>query len=339
MTTQRINAIILSLILFALTACDSTQADSTADLFPTLPQALISPTDTLIPIPEMTETPVVTNTTGAPTEMMPSPTQTMRPCSETSGQVIEESLFSAEVGANVRYSVYLPPCYAQSQYRYPVLYMLHGYHPNPTVMDNTQWIRMGLADAADLGYISGALPPMIIVMPNGNDAKYDYDAGPFPEFVVNDLRPKIENDFCTWNEPAMRAIGGLSRGGFFAYWIAFRYPELFGRVGGHSPYFYDPFTPTDENPYNIMDTASIEGLAMYIDHGGFNRELNEVQPGVLKMLSHLKARGFEPQYVANPIGDHEESYWASHTADYLAFYADTWPLSLDQFPSCTEPSP
>lgn len=342
MGKQQISVIISGFFLLSLSACNGAQVNPTPDHFPTIPASVDEAgiTPTLIAIVESTATPAATSTTAAPTEIIPSPTQTLRPCDEDTGQVIDESMFSPEVGSDVRYSVYLPPCYAQSQQRYPVLYMLHGWHPNnPTVMDNNQWIRMGLTDAADLGFSSGALPRMIIVMPNGNDAGYDFDAGPFPEFLTNDLRTAIEADLCTWNEPAMRAIGGLSRGGFFAYWIAFRYPELFGRVGGHSPFFYDPRFPDEENPFNLVDTAAIEGLAMYMDHGGFNRELNEVQPGVLEMLSHLRARGIEPEYVANPIGDHEESYWSSHTADYLAFYAEAWPRDIQQFPSCTTPSP
>jgi len=274
---------------------------------------------------------------GATAAPMPSPTPsasaTLTPCYETEGQVIERSFSSRMAAHEVRYRVYLPPCYALTDRRYPYVIMLHGLGYG---MDDGQWVRLGLTEAADLGYTRGSLPPMIIVMPNGNDAFYADDAGPFPEMIVEELIPLVEASFCSWNDPSKRAIGGLSRGGFWAYWIAFRYPELFSRVGGHSGYFYDAYTPTDKNPNNLVDTAQgIEHLAMYLDHGAQDHDVDE---RVQDFAERLRRRGIEPDYVVNPVGQHVEDYWAAHTADYLAFYAADWPRDIATYPSCHDPS-
>lgn len=341
--------LILSLLFVSLSllavGCDRLQPGYylTPDHFPTqpVPQAgavtpSATPVSTVLAVATLTLTPE--GATAAPTPTFtPSPTETMQPCTETEGLIVQAALFSAAANHDVRYHVYLPPCYSITDRRYPVIYMLHGLGEG---MDDGQWFRMGLNTAADLGFTSGSLPPMIIVTPNGNDANYIWDEGPFPETMVNELMPEVERAFCTWNEPAMRAIGGLSRGGYWAYWIAFSHPELFGKVGGHSPYFYTPGYASDKNPFNLVDSApGIEAMSMYLDHGGENREILEVRPGVTEFVARLQARSIHPEYVANPVGNHDETYWSAHTADYLEFYAAGWPHDVLEYPSCHQPSP
>jgi enterochelin esterase-like enzyme len=342
---------VLAQIFLALFAagCDKLQAGYylTPANYPTLPPTL---TSTVPPVsPTNTPLSTVQETTGslaapaasqdgdeaAPTLTVEPPTltpsATIPPCDETEGQIVEESFVSQFTGGVFRYRVYLPPCYASSGLRYPYLIMLHGWGAG---MDDAQWDRMGLDEAADLGYARGALPPMIIVMPNGNDAQYDWDPGPLPDVILEELMPTLEAGFCTWNDSSRRAIGGLSRGGFWAYGIAYTHPEVFDRVGGHSPFFYDGDYPAI-NPYNLIETAEgIERLAMYLDLG-----VNDtvVDVNLHDFVRRLRQRGIEPEYVINPVGAHTEEYWAAHTADYLAFYAAEWPRSLAEYPSCHDP--
>ena len=280
-------------------------------------------TPTLTPLPPPTLTP-----TPSPT-LAPSPTNTIPPCEETEGQIVYHSFISQLTGREFHYRVYLPPCYSVAGRRYPYLIMLHGLGQG---MDDSQWDRMGLDEAADLGYARGALPPMIIVMPNGNDAEHYMDNGPYPELIVRELMPAVEAGFCVWADSSHRAIGGLSRGGYWAFWIAFSHPDLFDRLGGHSPYFYDADYPSDFNPNNLVDTApGIERLSIYLDMGAQD---TIVDVGVHDFVRRLRRRGIEPEYVINPVGDHTEVYWSAHTADYLAFYAADWPRDVSQFPAC-----
>lgn len=267
----------------------------------------------------------------------PSPTRTPIPCDETRGSILQESFSSRLTGKAFRYRIYLPPCYAATARRYPVLIMLHGLGEG---MDDSQWDQLGLDEAADEGFAQGVLAPLIIVMPNGNDADHAGFNGPspFPEVVVQELIPHVQARFCTWNDPDLWAIGGLSRGGFWAYWIAFQHPELFGRVGGHSPYFYKPDFPTDKNPANLVDTAEgLDRLSMYFDHGP--QDYDEVIAGVQDFVTRLERRGIHPEVVINLVGGHTEDYWARHVGDYLSFYAADWPREVEDFPSCHEPSP
>jgi enterochelin esterase-like enzyme len=334
---------VLILIGIACTGCEKLQPGYylTPENVPTLPSdgtpitqgEGLSPTppSTVRPLSTLTNTPFGATTAPSATSTL-TPTATQPPCTEAEGEIVEETFLSEAAAGEVRYRVYLPPCYSTTNKRYPVLYMFHGLGD---LMDDAQWIRIGLTAAADRGFADGSLPPMIIVMPNGNDALYGGDEGPFPEMVTNELVPLIDTRFCTWGEPAKRAIGGLSRGGYWAFWIAFKHPEMFARLGGHSPYLYQPTLATNKNAFNIVDTAvGIENLAIYMDHGGEGREINEVKPGVQEMIDSLGHRGITPTYVANTTGDHTEGYWAMHVAEYLTFYAELWPRDVTQYPAC-----
>ncbi len=276
--------------------------------------------------------------TASPTAF---PTPALFVCQEAGGRIVRESFPSAITGKDFNYRIYLPPCYGLSGKRYPVLILLHGYDPNSDRDNDDQWDRIGMDEAATAGYLAGNLPPMIIVMPNGNDASYGSDLGdgPFPRVVINELVPWIDVHYCTWPAAAERAIGGLSRGGYWAYYIAFSAPQLFSRVGGHSPYFYPPFSAANANPVNLVDEApGIENLAMYFDHG--TGDYGSVLLNVPEFVQRLEQRGITVTYVINDDDrGHSEPYWSAHLSDYLEFYSADWPRDISAYPDCSNATP
>jgi enterochelin esterase-like enzyme len=291
------------------------------------PQTVAAP-----PLPTATLTPTV-----APSvTLLPAPTSTAtsEPCSETQGRLVFEMFASQITGLDFHYRVHLPPCYDATQRRYPLLIMLHGYVADSEAMNDDQWQRLGLLDAADKGYAEGKLAPMVIVLPNGLDASYGQDDSPFGRVITGELLPDAGGKFCLWDDPSRRAIGGLSRGGFWALSIAFLNPGLFGKVGGHSPFVYDGDYP-DQNPTNLLETpVNLKGMDIYIDHGA----QDFVASGAHELVARLKAHGVQPQYVINPVGKHVEEYWAAHVGDYLAFYTADWPKDASQYPACSPAS-
>jgi enterochelin esterase-like enzyme len=334
-----VRILILAFSLIALSACSSLSLEQepppTLYEIPTLTP--LPPTDAPQPIGTPTSSVGVTNDVAN----TPAEIPTALPCDETEGQIIESSYPSAIAQQDVAYRIYLPPCYATSGKRYPILYIMHGLGEG---MDYKQWDEMGLDEAADQGYQSGTLSPFIIVMPNGavflpngtvvHGMNYFLPSNSYEFMILTELMPGIEAEYCTWNEAPGRAIGGLSRGGFWAYEITFQHPELFGAVGGHSAYFYEsPEIPPTSNPLDLArDAQGIEGLRMYLDHGA--NDYPEVREAMEVFSARLNARGIEHTYIVNPVGSHSEDYWASHTADYLSFYAAEWPKDVAQLPPC-----
>jgi len=269
------------------------------------PQALLSaqgpvaaPTVTSTPLPDMQ----ATQTTSAPTQA---------PCTATAGEVLDETVPSALLSQPLAVKVYLPPCYnRESKTAYPVLYMLHGQ----TYADD-QWQRLGLLSAADEMTVGGEIIPMIIVMP------YDisWAAGPeeskFDEALVSELIAYIDTHYNTCSLRDCRALGGLSRGGNWAIYLAFTHPELFGAIGAHSaPLFYGEMQRVTAA---LKDSSVVENLpAIYIDAGDKDEDLEQI----LAYVSLLKKYNV-PYVFSEFMGYHNEGYWGTHVRDYLAWYS------------------
>lgn len=147
------------------------------------------------------------------------------------GGTIRESfkVKSAILGKEVEYSLYLPPDYEQSNRRYPVLYLLHGYTD-----DETGWTQFGEVKAiADRQLRKNQMASMIIAMPDGGVSWYINSSDnkvKYEDFFIKEFMPHIEATMRTRAEKRYRAIAGLSMGGHGAMIMALKHPELFSAV-------------------------------------------------------------------------------------------------------------
>jgi S-formylglutathione hydrolase FrmB len=136
--------------------------------------------------------------------------------------------------------IYLPPNYARSGLRYPVLYLLHGGGG-----DQAAWVSLGgIKSMIDKLTAKDPRNALIVVMPDGMDAQwYDsYDRTILNErYVLDYVMPYVDRHFRTIADRRGRAIAGLSNGGYGALHYAAKAPDRFvaagsmsGNVGGRS---------------------------------------------------------------------------------------------------------
>ncbi len=259
------------------------------------------------------------------------------PCLSESGTLEEFNENRSEVaGENLRYRVYVPPCYQQSLKRFPVVYLLHG-----ASFRETQWQNLGVVGALEQAMRLETLGPMILVMP------YMGTIGTLNQFppqdsyetvLLDELIPTIDRDFCTLRNRNHRAIGGISRGGFWAMSVAMRHPDVFGVVAGHSAALDVIAAPPPFNPLDLARNAPLlddVGLRIYIDNGADDFVGLELQT----FSSRLTQRQIPHTYSIFPTGGHDEDYWGSHVGEYLEFYGREWETDINALPSCLEPSP
>jgi enterochelin esterase-like enzyme len=226
----------------------------------------------------------------------------------------------------VPYRIYLPPCYGTTAARYPTLFLLHG-----NIHDESFWDALGVDEAAETAIADGTLPPLIIVMPNGGSLANDTSGGPgsFEALVVEELIPHVDATYCTWAAPAGRAIGGISRGGYWSLEIAFRHAALFAGVGGHSAALLDIGAGPDLDPVYTGVANPLGDLRIYLDVGSEDWVLNSVAP----LHEALAAAAIPHTWLLQP-GGHDETYWSAHVADYLAWYGETWRAAPAGLPAC-----
>lgn len=158
------------------------------------------------------------------------------------GKVIEQrTVKSALLGRSVKYTVYLPADYDYAERTYPVVYLLHGYTD-----DNTGWLQFGEINRyADQAIASGTIPPMIIVMPNGDSSWYinSYDGKEkYEDFFIKEFMPTIEKTYRIKAEKKYRGVAGLSMGGYGTLIYALKYPELFAACAPLSAAVFDDET-------------------------------------------------------------------------------------------------
>jgi enterochelin esterase-like enzyme len=251
-------------------------------------------------------------------------------CNEPRGLVEQRTYHSALLKTEMSYAVYTPPCYSQTTQRYPVIYLMHG--SNATGTD--YWLKLGLAEALDQGIGAGTLPPVIVVLPYGGwiANQNQFDQVSWNNIFLTELMPAAETAYRIDARRETRAIGGISRGGFWAFSIAFQHPDLFSILGGHSPYFDLDHLRT-ANPLFLVETApGIETLRIWMDHG----KDDYAGPNIDLLHRRLDARNIPHAYLVYPEGGHNTEYWASHVPDYLLFYAADW-LRITPPPTPTLP--
>jgi enterochelin esterase-like enzyme len=242
-----------------------------------------------------------------------------------------ESAIGRNAGAaTIAYRIYLPPCYGADGRVYPTLYMLPG-----NIHTDSIWDELGLDETAEGMINSQTLLPLLIVMVDGGPLALNTSGGPasYEGMVIAELIPHIESRYCAWREPAGRAIGGLSRGGYWALEIAFRHAGQFASVGGHSAALVDTFAGPDLNPQQTGLTNDLGNLRIYFDIGSADPYL----PQMRRLHEEMEAAGRPHTWQLND-GGHEEAYWAAHTADYLTWYSAGWPRSREKLPGCSMPS-
>jgi enterochelin esterase-like enzyme len=145
-----------------------------------------------------------------------------------------------------RYVVYTPPGYdADAEWRYPVLYLLHGWSDL-----ETSWTHIGQAHhILDALMAAGEAKPMVVVMPLGygqmsfvesgvgalNDpAAVLANAVHFERALLNEILTQVESSYHVRRDREGRAIAGQSMGGLESLLIGLNHADMFAWIGGFS---------------------------------------------------------------------------------------------------------
>jgi len=247
-------------------------------------------------------------------------------------RIEDRSFFSQALQRTMPYFIYVPPGYDATSQRYPVAYMLHGMGGS-----NTEWKGYNLFGQADDLITAGAIPPMLIVLPQGDQSYWvDHANGPrWGEYTAHDVVAEVDANWRTLPDRDHRAIGGLSMGAQGALQLAMRYPDVFGIVGAHSPTlrnweetaaWFPPDFYRDETYFDEHDPATLfaahpdvaRRLKIWIDVGADDVDWRAV---VTDFHQQLVAEGVPHEFHVLPGNHNGDDYWAPHGGEYLQWYA------------------
>jgi predicted alpha/beta superfamily hydrolase len=222
----------------------------------------------------------------------------------------------AELDRDRTVRIYLPPHYAQSHKRYPVLYMHDGQN---LFDDATSFVGEWGVDETlnELARTRGL--ELIVVGVDHGDAKrmteldpWDnekYGAGEgraYLDFLVHTVKPYIDAHYRTRPDRDHTALMGSSLGGLISHYAMYEYGDIFSRIGIFSPaYWFAPpateFTRTHRLPPHTR---------IYFYAGG--KEDENMLPNMQAMVELLRepASG-APQLRVDiaPDAAHNEKAW------------------------------
>ena len=157
--------------------------------------------------------------------------------------ILSESFTIPQLGRTRRIWLYLPPDYAMTDGRYPVLYM----HDGQNVFDAAtsfagEW---GVDETLDQLHARGDAGAIVVGIDNGAAHRFDEynpwraenslfgggEGDAYVEFLVHTLKPYIDQHYRTRADRIHTGIMGSSMGGLISLFAALKYPDVFGRAG------------------------------------------------------------------------------------------------------------
>lgn len=225
--------------------------------------------------------------------------------------------------------VWLPPFYfLEEEKRYPVLYMHDGqnlFNPHTSAF-KVDW---QIDETADSLIRKNLMEEIIIVgIYNTPDRRSEYsenDTGyAYMHFIIDSLKPFIDEYYRTLPDREHTAVGGSSMGGLISFVLAWEYSNLFSKAICMSPAFkYKRFDFVDNvNSYK----GRKKKIRIYADNGGDEID-SLIQPGFDEMLLALKKQGFyvneDLYWFKDEDARHNESAWANRIWRPLIFMFGT----------------
>jgi S-formylglutathione hydrolase FrmB len=136
--------------------------------------------------------------------------------------------------------VYLPPGYESSDRHYPTAYLLHAFGQQAKNLiepatDRQRWVPP-IEDVLEPVFRRMGIPPMIVVIPDGwtsYGCSQWVDSpvcGSFEHYVTEEVVSQVDREFRTIPSETSRGVLGFSSGGFGAWHLTTRNPEVFSAM-------------------------------------------------------------------------------------------------------------
>lgn len=214
--------------------------------------------------------------------------------------------------------IYLPSNYYQSDQSYPVLYLQDGQN---LFDESTAFAGEWKVDES-LQLLEQQTGQGVIVVGidnGGGDRMAEYSHAPhsqygggkgdiYVRFIIETLKPFIDQQFRTLPDAAHTGIMGSSMGGLISMYAVMEYDEVFGKAGVFSPSFW--YTE-GASYWHVLEKGKKDNIKVYMICGA--NEGRGMTHNMLAMKRTMLNLGFTENQVFHKVhadGDHKEWYWA-----------------------------
>jgi metallo-beta-lactamase class B len=258
-----------------------------------------------------------------------TPAAPRKPTASPSVSILSDSFAIPQLSRARRVWLYLPPGYATSGKRYPVLYM----HDGQNVFDAAtsyagEW---GVDETLDSLHAKGDRGAIVVAVDNGGTHRLDeydpwvsknskYGGGEgdeYVEFLVHTLKPYIDQHYRTRKDRLNTGIMGSSMGGLISLYAALKYPDVFGRAGVFSCACWIARDHVFTYARHAKPLRPLPRL--YFVAGALETKDAEPARDQREMIDSLKAAGFPVgtalQSFIPADGKHAEWFWRREFPD------------------------
>ncbi len=220
------------------------------------------------------------------------------------------------LGRTRQIRLYLPPGYATSGKRYPVLYMHDAQnlfdvataHANEWQVDETMdaLAREGKLEAIVVGIDNGREKRMTELNPFDHPEFGKGEGERYMDFVVNTVKPMIDASYRTKPDRANTAVMGSSMGGLISHYAMHQHPAVFSKGGIFSPAYligHEMFNMAAAKP-------APKDARMYLLVG--DKEGDERVAKAVSMREELMKMGHPQGNTMLKVvrgGEHTEAFW------------------------------
>jgi predicted alpha/beta superfamily hydrolase len=212
--------------------------------------------------------------------------------------------------------IYVPPNYANTDKRYPVLYM----HDAQNLFDAAtsyagEW---GVDETMNALAKAGKLELIVVGIDNG-ESKRMTELNPwqnpqfgapegkeYVEFIVNVVKPFIDKQYRTKPDRTNTGIMGSSMGGLISHFAINQYPQVFSKAGIYSPSYWISTASIDF----ITNKPAEKDARLYLATG--EKEGGSQVPDVKKAYAAILQAGHPSNKVSLKIvagAEHNEKFW------------------------------
>jgi predicted alpha/beta superfamily hydrolase len=262
---------------------------------------------------------------GAPAVAADKPADTPKTSTALPGvSLLGEPLAMPGLERKRQLRLYLPPGYATSGKRYPVLYM----HDGQNLFDNAtayagEW---KVDETLDALAREGKLEMIVVGIDNGQEKRMTElnawdnqrigkgEGREYTDFIVRTVKPMIDRQYRTLPGREHTAIMGSSMGGLASHYALVQYPQVFSKAGVFSPAYW-----TAQPAFDFVAAKPVPKDARVFLLMG-EKEGPQMNADVKRMAEVVKKTGHpEANTVLKivPGAEHNEAFWAGELREAL----------------------
>lgn len=230
--------------------------------------------------------------------------------------VLADKLAMPGLNRSRQIRLYLPPNYAQSEKSYPVLYM----HDAQNLFDvRTSYAgEWGVDETMNALAAAGKLELIVVGIDNGENKRMNElnpwsnpefspaEGKQYVEFIVNVVKPYIDQHYRSKPDRANTAIMGSSMGGLISHYAINQFPQVFSKAGIYSPSYWI----SNQSIEFISSHPAAKDARLYIAAG--EKEGGSQAADAQKSYTELLKAGHPRENLSLKIvagAEHNEKFW------------------------------